>query len=152
MVTDILAAVWRRIPKSVRRWTMRVSHPRFAATAGAIILDDSERVLLLKHVFRPGSGWGLPGGFLQAGEQPETALQRELLEEVGLNVSDLELFTVRVFKRPAQIEVLFRGRAAGNGSPQSLEVSRMGWFHLNDLPDGLPKDQRELIRQALEVD
>src|SRR4029434_11145856 len=134
MLTEVLASIWRRAPKGLRRWSMRLTHPRFSATAGAIILDEANRVLLLKHVFRPGSGWGLPGGFLNAGEQPEEALRRELLEEVGLELDSVELFKVRVFRRPRQIEIVFRGRAGGAARPQSFEVSRMGWFSLNDLP------------------
>ena len=68
---------------------MRLSHPRFAVTAGAIITDDSGRVLLLKHRFRPGTGWGMPGGFMEEGEQPEEALRRELREEIGLEVEEV---------------------------------------------------------------
>ena len=56
----------------------RLAHPRFAVTAGAVITDARGRVLLLKHRFRPGAGWGMPGGFLERGEQPDAALRREL--------------------------------------------------------------------------
>jgi len=129
---------------------MRLSHPRFSVTAAAIVVDESNRVLLLKHVFRPGSGWGLPGGFLNQGEQPAEAVKRELLEEVGLELAGLELFTVRVFKRPKQLEIVFRCRARGAARPQSFEVSRLGWFDFNDLPSGLPEDQRKLIQQAVD--
>ena len=74
MLSDFLGAIWRRVPGKLRRWTMRLSHPRFAVTAGAVILDNAGRVLLLKHRFRPGTGWGMPGGFMQEGEQREEEL------------------------------------------------------------------------------
>ena len=69
---------------------MRATHPRFTVTAGAIIFNNAGEILLLKHRFRAGSGWGLPGGFLEAGEQPVDALRRELREEIGLEVRDVE--------------------------------------------------------------
>ncbi|HKZ00822.1 MAG TPA: NUDIX domain-containing protein [Pyrinomonadaceae bacterium] len=152
MLKDLLATIWRRAPKRVRRWTTRLTHTRFGATAAAIIINNQGQVLLLKHVFRPGSGWGIPGGFLQTGEQPEMGLRRELQEEVGLDLERVELYTIRVFKRPNQIEIVFRCSTNGDAQPRSMEVSRVGWFGFDNLPDGLPKDQRELIRKALAED
>jgi 8-oxo-dGTP diphosphatase len=127
---------------------MRLTNARFTATAGAVIFDEAGRVLLLKHPFRPGGSWGLPGGFLQAGEQFDAAVRRELREEVGLELDKVEVLKVRVFKRPQQIEVMFRCTARNGGSPRSVEVSEMRWFDCNDLPAALSKDQQRLIHQA----
>src|ERR1700704_657851 len=104
MLNDLLGAIWRRAPKSLRRWTVQLSHPRFAVTVGAVITDAGGRVLLLKHRFRPGAGWGMPGGFMEAGEQAEDTLRRELREEVELEVEHVHLFIVRAFKKPRQVE------------------------------------------------
>jgi mutator protein MutT len=127
---------------------MRLTQTRFTVTAGAIIFNDAGDVLLLKHRFRAGSGWGIPGGFIEAGEQPEQALRRELGEEIGLEVEQLEIFTARSFKKPRQVEVLFRGRANVEVKPKTMEVERAEWFSLRSLPAGLPKDQRVLIERA----
>ena len=67
---------------------MRFTHARFTVTAGAVIFNDKGEVLLLKHRFRAGSGWGLPGGFMETDEQPIDALRRELREEIGLEVEE----------------------------------------------------------------
>ena len=127
---------------------MRLAHTRFTVTAGAVIFNDKREVLLLKHRFRAGSGWGLPGGFMEHGEQPVDALRRELREEIGLELDDVEIFAARSFKKPKQVEVLFRARANAEVKTRTMEVERAEWFALDSLPDGLPRDQRVYIERA----
>lgn len=149
MLNDLLGAIWRGVPKSLRRWTLRASQSRFAATAGAVITDDEGRVLLLKHRFRPSPGWGIPGGFIEEGEQPEAALRRELREEVELELKDVKLLTTRAFKEPKQIEIIFTARAVDDTERLSFEIQKAAWFSVDDLPPELPKDQAQLIKLAL---
>ena len=136
----------------MRRWSMRLTHTRFTVTAGAVIFNDQKQVLLLKHRFRAGSGWGLPGGFVELGEQPIDALRRELREEIGLEVEDVELFAARSFSKPKQVEVLFRGRANGAVKSITMEVEHAGWFALDSIPEGLPRDQRSYVEQAAKTE
>src|ERR1700730_5148570 len=149
MLTQCLGGIWKRLPGSVRRRLVRTGQRRFTVTAGAMIFDDEGRILLLDHVFRPDSGWGIPGGFLSRGEQPEAALRRELREEIGIEVDDVEMLFVRTLPRPRQIEIYFRARAIGRPEPCSFEIKTAGWFSLDDLPSELSKDQRCLIQRAL---
>jgi NAD+ diphosphatase len=130
---------------------MRFTHTRFTVTAGAVIFNDQKQVLLLKHRFRAGSGWGLPGGFLERGEQPIEALRRELREEIGLELEDVEIFASRSFEKPKQIEILFRARgnvSEANVKPLTMEVERAEWFSIESLPEGLPRDQRVYVERA----
>ena len=150
MLNDLLGVIWRRAPRALRRWTVRLSHPRFAVTAGAIVTDARGRVLLLKHRFRPGAGWGMPGGFMERGEQAEETLRRELREEIGLEVENLNLFTTRAFKTAKQVEIVFRCRAVGNPDQLNFEIQKAAWFFPHQLPVELPKDQARLIQQALD--
>ena len=150
MLTDFLGAIWRQLPGSVRRRLMRLGHRRFTATAGVVIFDDDNRVLLLDHVFRPDSGWGIPGGFLNRGEQPEAGLRRELREEVALELDSVELLFTRSLHRNRQIEIYFRAKAIGSPHPSSFEIKRAAWFSLDALPKELSKDQRQLIQHALQ--
>lgn len=131
---------------------MRLAHTRFTVTAGAVIFNDKREVLLLKHRFRAGSGWGLPGGFMEQGEQPIDTLRRELREEIGLEVDDVEVFAARSFRKPKQVEVLFRARANAQVRSLTMEVERAEWFALDSLPDGLPRDQRVYIERAAQTD
>ena len=92
---------------------------------------------------------GLPGGFIEHGEQPEEGLRRELREEIGLEVGRLKLFTVRAFKRPKQVEIVFMGQAVGNPAELSFEIQKAAWFLPGEFPPELPRDQYELIKRAL---
>ncbi|HEY0385433.1 MAG TPA: NUDIX domain-containing protein [Pyrinomonadaceae bacterium] len=149
MLKKLLGVLWRGVPKSVRRLTMRVTQPRFAVTAGAVVVDDGGRVLLLNHVFRIGSGWGIPGGFIEKGEQPERAVRRELEEEIGLRLERVELAFVRTLRRPQQVEIIFRCRPQGEFAPRSLEIKSAAWFAPDAFPAELNRDQRKLINRAL---
>jgi len=149
---NLISKIWRKLPARMRRWTMRVAHPRFTVTAGAVVFNQNGEVLLLKHRFRPGSGWGLPGGFIEKAEQPIDALRRELREEIGLEVQDVEIFAVRSFAKPQQVEVLFRCRSNGTLKPQTIEVERADWFLVANLPDGLPRDQQLFIERAAKTE
>ncbi len=152
MLKGLLARVWRGSPVFVKRAGVWLTQPRFAVTAGAVVSDEGGRVLLLRHVLRRGSGWGIPGGFLNAGEQPEEAIRRELREETGLELDGVELAFVRSLPHVRQIEIIFRGRmsaAAFGGLTKNFEIDRAEWFARDALPEGLGRDQRRLIEQAL---
>jgi 8-oxo-dGTP diphosphatase len=152
MIKDLLGALWRYLPGSARRRLVSLGQRRFTVTAGALIFDDIGRILLLEHVFRPDSGWGIPGGFLGKGEQPEEALKRELREEVGLEVEAVELLFARTLPRPRQIEIYFQAKPVGFAEPCSFEIKRAEWFSLDDLPPELSQDQRRLIKRVLALD
>lgn len=153
MWKKLLGTLWRGAPGGVRRWGVLLAEPRFMVTVGAVVLRDDGRVLLLQHEFRAGSGWGIPGGFLEAGEQPLEGLRRELREEIGLEIDAAELVSVRTLSRPRQVEIHFRCRAARAGAagahPQSIEINRVGWFDAGALPPELSADQRRLIAGLL---
>ena len=148
MLRHLAESVWVSAPRFLRRWSVRLINARFTVTAAGIILDSEDRVLLLKHRFRSGSGWGIPGGFIEADEQPEDGLRRELQEEIGFELQALKLYKARTFEGTRQIEIIFSGRAQGAVTPQSQEIKKAEWFTLDALPEGLPSDQLLLIKDV----
>ena len=151
VLASLLGSIFRHLPGAVRRRVVRLGQKRFTVTAGAFVFNDEGRILLLEHEFRADSRWGIPGGFLDQGEQPDEALRRELQEEVSLEVTDVELYFVRTLKRPSQVEMYFACTANDRPTPSSFEIRKAEWFDLNELPEELSNDQRKIIKRALDV-
>lgn len=147
MLRKIIGKIWRVAPRSFRVGAVRLTQTKFTASVGAVIVNEKGEILLLNHVLRPGSGWGIPGGFINAGEQPEEAIAREILEEINLKISDVRLFHTRVINR--HLELFFAAAADGSGEVQSLEIKQIGWFKISDLPAGMADHQRADVRNLL---
>jgi ADP-ribose pyrophosphatase YjhB (NUDIX family) len=67
-----------------------MARPRVAA--GALFFDDQDNVLLVKPTYK--DGWDIPGGYVEPGETPVEACQREIKEELGLELSPRRLIVV----------------------------------------------------------
>lgn len=66
-----------------------MSEPRLRAATRAIVLDELDRILLVRFSAPDREIWLTTGGGREDGETDEVALRRELLEEAGL--ADFEL-------------------------------------------------------------
>ena len=145
---QILGRVWKVLSPDSRRWLARRFQTSFTASAAALITNDKGQVLLLDHVLRPHSGWGVAGGFLERGEQPEGALRREVREETGLELSNIRLIRVRTQHR--HLEIAFRAEAVGTASVCSPEITRVQWFDRDKMPAEMSPSQKAFILSVLE--
>ncbi len=148
-------AVYRRLPRSLQIRAVRLATPSFTVGAIGLITDDGTRVLLVRPTYR--DGWLPPGGFLNKGETPVQALEREVQEELGLRISFAEPHRVFFDVRRRGVTfvsagVLPLGTQATGRSPEIAEVA---WFSLDDLPqlpndfyEGIPPEDLEAIRRA----
>jgi phosphoglycolate phosphatase-like HAD superfamily hydrolase/ADP-ribose pyrophosphatase YjhB (NUDIX family) len=69
------------------------THPPLA-TVGALIFNGAGEVLMIR-THKWSNLWGIPGGKIKWGEPSEAALRREIKEETGLDVTDIEFVLVQ---------------------------------------------------------
>ncbi|MGH1492046.1 MAG: NUDIX hydrolase [Acidimicrobiales bacterium] len=61
-----------------------MSAPYLRPAVRALMIDPADRVLMIRLKFDDWTGWVLPGGGIEPGEDHSTALRRELAEETGV--------------------------------------------------------------------
>lgn len=107
------------------------------ATAAVVIARG--RLLLCRRARPPyASWWDLPGGFLESDEVPESALRRELREELAIGVRQASLIGF-VSERygPGGFPVLvaaYRVRPASGRMRAQDDISEVRWFALDRIP------------------
>lgn len=110
-----------------------------------IVIHDN-KVLLVKHSYIPQ--WYHVGGGVEPGETPIQAMQRELMEEVGIKcLKPPQLFNVYYNHRENRDDyIIFYIIDHIEQTPQDcLEISAFQWFSLSDLPlDISPATQRRI--------
>ncbi len=111
------------------------------------VIEDAGKVLLARR--RDIGWWNLPGGGMEAGETVDDALRREIREEVGIEVHIDYL--VGVYSKPQKSEVVltFLCHPASGTPGTSDEVSEVGWFPMDDLPEPLLPKHRQRLHDAL---
>jgi 8-oxo-dGTP diphosphatase len=118
-------------------------YPRPAVTVDTIIVtrERQPRVLLIRRKHEPFTGmWAIPGGFVNMDESLDTAARRELAEETGVQVAQLE--QLHAFGEPGRdprgrtISVAYLARVeAAEVSPRAGDdAADAGWHPLDQLP------------------
>lgn len=109
------------------------------------LVTNGGQVLLIQRAINPEKGkWALPGGFMDAGEMPEAALQRELLEEVHLPIRVTSLITVFPMvshqTKSQGIVLAYRAEAADLEAVELVcddDACDAGWFSPREIPQDL---------------
>ncbi len=144
----------RRIEPFVRRFFQFYARTARGLVLGVrgIILDEQGRVLLLEHTYI--EGWYMPGGGVEKNETAEEALAREMLEEAGVEILGRPtLLSVHDNRRmfPGDHVLVYRiERWRQREATQRGEISNIGFFAPDALPEGTTPATRRRIREALE--
>lgn len=129
-------------------WGIRVTVPRHRVGVGVVVMDEANRVLMLKHVFHPHTPWGLPGGWMGRNETPRLCAIRELQEETGLRATLGPVVHVTYDDRMLGLNVAFLAATEPGPFTLSAEILSARWFRPDALPSPLLPFTREAIAAA----
>lgn len=99
----------------------------------AIIKDD--KILLAHNNSFKGNMYSLIAGFVEAGETLEEAVRREIMEEVGLKVKNIEYFGSQPWPFPNSLMIGFTAEyESGEIKEDGVEIAAADWFTADALP------------------
>ena len=106
--------------------------------AAAVLVVHAGRVLLVRRVNEPFRGlWTLPAGFVNGGENPAGAAERECLEETGLTVHVTGVFDIvsgREHPRGADFVIVYHADLLGGDMKADDDADAVDWFDGENLP------------------
>jgi len=138
--------------------TYTYKYPRPAVTADCIVItrEVEPKVLLIQRGNEPFKGcWAFPGGFLEMDETTEQCAIRELKEETGLIVSDLQQIGAysKVDRDPRGRTITVAYLAIIDELVTAYgqdDAAKAEWFPLSALPE-LAFDHADIMKDAIAI-
>lgn len=131
-----------------------IGHSTLFTVGCGVIVERNNRILLQHRT--DGDNWGLPGGIMEIGETFEETARREVKEETGLDVNNLELFglysgekcfaTYPNQDRVYSVQIIFKTReCVGDLIQSGKEVRNHRFFEKDKLPENINPRQEAFI-------
>jgi NAD+ diphosphatase len=116
------------------------AYPRISP-AMMVLIRKGDSILLARHTTTATSRYTALAGFVEPGESIEETVHREVYEEVGLKVGNLQYFGSQPWPFPHSLMVAFTADyVSGDIRVQEDEIADARWFGPGDpMPDIAPR-------------
>lgn len=150
-----VVAVGRRYPDDgARSAAFFSSLPRKVVAAATLCHDAQGRLLCVHDSFK--DHWTIPGGVVDADEDPRTGAERETWEEAGLRVRGGDLLGVFVSSWPDRLILVYAARALDDTTKPLVprhghEIDDVAWLSLDQALARLAPHVAEQVRRCLDT-
>lgn len=115
-----------------------VAYPRISP-AMMVLVKRGPDILLARHAASPAPFFTALAGFLEAGESAEDAVHREVFEEVGLKVGNVQYFGSQPWPFPHSLMIAFTADyVSGDITVDEAEIAEARWFGPDDSVPKIP--------------
>lgn len=143
----------------IHRLRLKVGHDKVLIPAAVVVVLNREEQVLLQ-LRNDSNSWGLPGGLMDIGETATEGAHREVFEETGLSVKNLQLYGI--FSGPtfeakypngdetATVNLGFFTREYDGVPVETEESLKVGFFPLHALPENMNPYHRRFAEGYIE--
>lgn len=104
-----------------------------------VLVSKEDKILLVRHTYRNQDIYACIAGFIEAGESAESAVKREVFEEVGLKIKNIKFAGTQSWPFPDQLMLAYYAEyESGEIKIQPEEIADAKWFSKDNLPE-MPK-------------
>lgn len=110
-------------------------YPRTDPAVIVSVLDEHDRILLGSQGVWEDNRWSILAGYVEPGESLNAAVEREMFEEAGVRVEDIEYLGSQGWPFPHSIMMGFTARVRGTQQhkPDGVEIEKLRWFSREEI-------------------
>jgi NAD+ diphosphatase len=118
-----------------------------------VLIEKGDKLLLARSPHFPQGRYSIIAGFVEPGESIEQAVVREVMEEVGINIKNINYFGSQPWPFPDSLMIGFTAEhAEGDIKVDGVEIEDAGWYTKDEIPNipGTDSISGQLIRYFIE--
>ncbi len=100
-----------------------------------VVIEKDDKILMARSPHFPEGIYGLIAGFVEPGESIEETVVREVYEEIGIFIKDIEYFGSQPWPYPDSLMIAFTAKYShGEICVDNVEIEDAGWFTQDEMP------------------
>lgn len=144
----LLLKIYKRLPAKIRFLISYLIADKFIVGMIAFVVKD-KKILFVKHSYQ--NKWGLPGGWMKRGENLESVMEREIIEEVGIKVKVVDVLEINSIKTRPVVDVVVKCEVvSGKIKEDQIEVENAAFFSIDDIPNDIISTQKSYIKRFID--